>query len=235
MFHFFVRFDQVNRLGQRPFPKIMICNSHVLQLVGYKFAFVPSNIAYQPTQSRPLDTRRGNDLKIVLSTLHMKSAKTPRLTNKKGGLLWNLKNLRLGTGLRKKTSIAGSPPFRFIVRVTTKFVSPVRQFHQEIDRMFYNFLRGFNLPSMGFGRESAPLVQSEWLRPTLDIVASDKDYTISVELPGVDEKDVQLELSDDTLVIKGEKKHETEEKEKNYYWFRQLDLAHFDTFIWPTP
>lgn len=41
-------------------------------------------------------------------------------------------------------------------------------------------------------------------------------------MPGVDEKDVQLELSDDTLAIKGEKKHETEEKEKNYYKMKHL-------------
>ncbi len=70
---------------------------------------------------------------------------------------------------------------------------------------------------MGVGGELAPLVQNEWPKPTLDIAASDEEYTISVELPGVDEKDVHLELLDETLVIKGEKKHEKEEKEKNYY------------------
>ena len=95
--------------------------------------------------------------------------------------------------------------------------SPIAQFHQEIDRMFDSFFRGFGFPSMGLGRGLAPLAPSEWLKPTLDIAAGDKEYVISVELPGVDEKDVQLELSEDTLVIKGEKKQEREEKEKNYY------------------
>jgi len=95
--------------------------------------------------------------------------------------------------------------------------STITQFHQELDRMFENFFRGFGFPSMGLGREHSLLAQNEWLRPTLDIAAADKEYTISVELPGVDEKDVQLELSDGTLVIKGEKKQEKEEKEKNYY------------------
>jgi HSP20 family protein len=70
---------------------------------------------------------------------------------------------------------------------------------------------------MGFGRELAPLAQSDCLKPTLDVSAGDKECTISVELPGGDEKDIKLELSDDTLMIKGEKKHEKEEKEKNYY------------------
>jgi HSP20 family protein len=95
--------------------------------------------------------------------------------------------------------------------------SPIAHLHQEIDRMFDGFFRGFGLPSMGFGRELAPLAQSEWLKPTLDLAANDKEYTISVELPGVEEKDVHLELAGDTLVIKGEKKQEREEKDKNYY------------------
>lgn len=95
--------------------------------------------------------------------------------------------------------------------------NPIAQIHQELDRMFDTVFRGFGFPSMGFGRDSAPLAPSEWLKPTLDIAAGDKAYVITVELPGVDEKEVQLELSEDTLVIKGEKKQEREEKEKNYY------------------
>jgi len=93
-------------------------------------------------------------------------------------------------------------------------VSTLDQFHEEIDRMFDSFFRGLGLPSTGFGRELTPLVQGQWLKPTLDIAAGEKEYTVSVELPGVDEKDIQLELSDDTLVIKGEKKHEKEERKR---------------------
>jgi HSP20 family protein len=55
------------------------------------------------------------------------------------------------------------------------------------------------------------------LKPTLDLSATDKKYTISVEIPGVDEKDVKLEIANDTLTIRGEKKQENEEKDKNYY------------------
>lgn len=95
--------------------------------------------------------------------------------------------------------------------------NPLAQFHQEIDRVFDGFFRGFGLPSTVFGREFAPLAGNGRLKPTLDITAADREYTISVELPGIEEKDVQLELSDNTLVIRGEKKHEKEEKEENYY------------------
>lgn len=51
----------------------------------------------------------------------------------------------------------------------------------------------------------------------MKIAADDKAYTIGVEVPGVEEKDLKLELSGDTLTISGEKRHEAEEKEKNYY------------------
>lgn len=99
----------------------------------------------------------------------------------------------------------------------TRYTDPFSQIRQEIDRIFESAFSGFGFPSIGFGRELTPMAQSDWLRPTLDIGASDKDYTISVELPGVDEKDVQLELTNDSLKIKGEKKQQKEEKEKNYY------------------
>jgi HSP20 family protein len=94
---------------------------------------------------------------------------------------------------------------------------PFVQIRQEIDRLFDTAFRGFGFPLTGFGRELTPMAQTDWLKPTLDIGASEKEYTISVELPGVDEKEVQLELINDTLKIKGEKKQQKEEKEKNYY------------------
>jgi HSP20 family protein len=97
------------------------------------------------------------------------------------------------------------------------FTGPIHQFHREIDRIFDDFFRGFGPPMMGFGRELPMLAQPQWLKPTVDIAASEREYTISVEIPGVEDKDFSLDLSDGTLRIRGEKKLETEEKEKDYY------------------
>ncbi len=95
-------------------------------------------------------------------------------------------------------------------------MSPFYQFHQEIDRMFDDFFRGFGFPA--FGQRAFPsLAQSEWLKPTVDIAANEKEYTISVESPGVEEKDLSLDLSEGTLRIRGEKRQEKEDKEVNYY------------------
>jgi HSP20 family protein len=87
---------------------------------------------------------------------------------------------------------------------------PLQQFHNELDRLFDQAFRGFSQPLFSQLGENI-------LKPTLDLGATDKEYTITVEIPGVDEKDVKLEIVNDTLTISGEKKQEKEEKEKNYY------------------
>jgi HSP20 family protein len=51
----------------------------------------------------------------------------------------------------------------------------------------------------------------------VDITEDEAAFKLSAELPGLAEKDVQVSLSGDTLTIKGEKRQEREEKEKNYY------------------
>lgn len=53
--------------------------------------------------------------------------------------------------------------------------------------------------------------------PVCDFSEDDKGFHITAELPGLTEKEIELALSGDTLVIKGEKKEEKEEKKKNYY------------------
>lgn len=62
-----------------------------------------------------------------------------------------------------------------------------------------------------------PLAGSDMVKPYMNIGANDKEYTITVEVPGVREKDIALELSGNCLVIKGEKKQESEDRKKNYY------------------
>jgi len=91
------------------------------------------------------------------------------------------------------------------------------RFHQEIDRMFDQAFRGFDLAPFGSNRPLLQRINDSMLRPTLDLGATDKEYSVSVEVPGVDEKDVKVEIANDTLTIRGEKKQETEEKNKNYY------------------
>ncbi|MFH7320003.1 Hsp20/alpha crystallin family protein [Desulfurivibrio sp. D14AmB] len=91
---------------------------------------------------------------------------------------------------------------------------PLLRLHREMDRLFADAFHGF--PGRLGGVDFAP-AWSGLLKPQVDIGADDKSYTITIEVPGVDEKDVTIEISEDTLVVSGEKKQEKEEKEKDFY------------------
>jgi HSP20 family protein len=93
---------------------------------------------------------------------------------------------------------------------------PVLRLHREIDKLFESALRGVGF-APGSDRESSASLQSELLKPTLDLAATENEYTISVELPGVECGEVKLELVDDSLKIEGEKRQEKEQKEKDFY------------------
>jgi len=55
----------------------------------------------------------------------------------------------------------------------------------------------------------------------VDVTESGQDVTVTAELPGVDPKDVEINVSGNTLTISGEKKQECEQKERNYYYMER--------------
>ena len=88
--------------------------------------------------------------------------------------------------------------------------SPFTSLQREVDRLFEDFSRGF--PSL------APFAGGNggMLTPSVDVSETDKEIEITAELPGLEEKDVQINVADNVLTIRGEKTAEKEEKEKNY-------------------
>lgn len=84
---------------------------------------------------------------------------------------------------------------------------------QDMNRWFNDFFGGFGLtPFRTFFDES-------WdsFSPKVNVVEGDKEIKISAELPGMDEKDINVSLSHGVLTINGEKKEEEEHRGKNYY------------------
>jgi HSP20 family protein len=80
---------------------------------------------------------------------------------------------------------------------------------REIDRLFDDFTRGL-------GVEAPP----NNLLPSIDVTETDKQILITVELPGLERKDVDVTLEDNVLTIRGEKKFETDpndDKTKNVH------------------
>jgi HSP20 family protein len=92
-----------------------------------------------------------------------------------------------------------------------------RSFRGEMDRLFDRF--GF--PSFRRMFETEPAWRWETsfgiAAPAVDVSEDDKAYKITAELPGMEAKDIELSMTGDMLVLKGEKRQEKEEKEKNYY------------------
>jgi HSP20 family protein len=89
-------------------------------------------------------------------------------------------------------------------RGLTSAFNPFMSLQREVDQLFDDFTRGW------------PTVGANQLVPSTDVTENDKEIQITAELPGLEEKDVQINVADDVLTIKGEKKAEKEEKDKNY-------------------
>ena len=75
--------------------------------------------------------------------------------------------------------------------------------------LFDQFFDDFRLPTL-FGEDGVVM-------PHFDISESEKEYVITGEIPGMDVKDLDVTLLDGCLTVKGEKKHEKEDKDENYH------------------
>jgi len=90
-------------------------------------------------------------------------------------------------------------------------VNPFFTLHREMNRMFDDVFRGFDLAPFGSTRGLTGL---SW--PQIDIDETEKEVRITAELPGLDEKDVSLEIAHGVLSISGEKKSESEDKARRF-------------------
>jgi HSP20 family protein len=88
--------------------------------------------------------------------------------------------------------------------------NPFLSLHREVNRLFDDVFRGFEMPS-GFGRSGMSI---GW--PNVELSDADKELRISAELPGLEERDVEVVLEDGVLTLRGEKKSETEDKDRQF-------------------
>lgn len=120
------------------------------------------------------------------------------------------------TKLPVKTETKEAPP-----PSKTRDWRPFETLRREIDRLFDETERGFwRFPFGGSAFDVEPLWRRPitWVAaPAVDISEKEKEYEIVAELPGMDESNIEVKVSNGTLTIKGEKKEEKEEKKKDYY------------------
>lgn len=90
---------------------------------------------------------------------------------------------------------------------------PFAEFHREMNRLFDDFFTDFSVaPSWNTG-----LMTAGAFNPRVNVSETEKDVVIEAELPGLDKKEVNIELQDNAVVIRGEKKEENEEKDKRWH------------------
>jgi HSP20 family protein len=98
---------------------------------------------------------------------------------------------------------------------------PFEALRREVDQLFEDFgLRSLRAPFGRAGVDVEPFWRGEitWGKsPAVDFVDNEKSYVVTAELPGLSEADVDVKYADGTLTIRGEKKEEKEEKQKDYY------------------
>lgn len=106
---------------------------------------------------------------------------------------------------------------------------PLADLREEIDSLFDNF----------FGRGRAGEIES-WQgsssrSPAVDMEETENEVIVKAEMPGLDPKDFQISLTENTLTIKGERKEEKEEKKKNYHMVERRYGSFYRSIPLPCP
>ena len=86
--------------------------------------------------------------------------------------------------------------------------NPFLTLHREMNRLFDDVFRGFDVTPFGGDR----FLDRAMGWPNIEVSETEKEVKVTAELPGLEEKDIEVELANGVLSIKGEKKTETEDK-----------------------
>lgn len=92
--------------------------------------------------------------------------------------------------------------------------------HRDMDRWFGDAFKSFGMPSLESNLQSRAMPGislSNIYRPQIDVSGDSNCYEINLDVPGLTESDLSLEVKDDVLIIKGQKEERSEDKDKHYY------------------
>ena len=89
-------------------------------------------------------------------------------------------------------------------------INPFFALHREMNRLFDDVFRGLDVTPFGNGRFFDHAIA--W--PSVEVSETDKEVKVTADLPGLEEKDIDVELANGVLAIRGEKKTESEDKDR---------------------
>ncbi|MDB6045934.1 MAG: heat shock protein Hsp20 [Gammaproteobacteria bacterium] len=90
--------------------------------------------------------------------------------------------------------------------------NPLMSLNRDINRLFNDFLQPSALPTM------ADTVATALITPQINVSETDNEIRVTAELPGVDLDDLEVDVADDMLVIRGEKRLERSDEDENYHF-----------------
>ena len=95
----------------------------------------------------------------------------------------------------------------------------MRRFSEEMDRLFedFGFGRGLLAPGLERGLDQLETLRTGIWAPQVEVLERNDELIIRADLPGMSKDDIQIDLDDNSLVIRGERQNEHEEDEEGYY------------------
>ncbi len=106
---------------------------------------------------------------------------------------------------------------------------PFRELNQITDRMNRLFQDTYGTNQ---GRSEEGLAQMNFV-PPVDIYEDEHNVTLKLEVPGIDQKDIEVRLENNTLVVRGERKFEKDEKEENFHRIERRYGSFYRAFTLP--
>ncbi|RFP70248.1 Hsp20/alpha crystallin family protein [Wenzhouxiangella sp. 15190] len=109
----------------------------------------------------------------------------------------------------------------------TRDNDPLARMHEQMNQLFDNFFG-----DAGWSMDR-PLVDGSnaLMQPQLDIFETDKEYRLSVELPGVERDDIDLSIDDDALVIRARKERRSEDVDEDRYHRVERSYGRFERML----
>ncbi len=107
---------------------------------------------------------------------------------------------------------------------------PLYSLHQAVNHIFHDFFRhgDLSLPSVIFSEDM------DKFTPRVNLSETEKEYLVSAELPGMNQNDIDVSISRDMLIVRGEKKEEKEENVKGHYRKERSYGSFYRTIALPT-
>ncbi len=121
---------------------------------------------------------------------------------------------------QKNVPVSGSETKPSTSTTTPQTWHPFDSLRREVDRLFEDFGSGLFGTSRRSVFDLEPFWQRGWpakFAPAVDIVEKEKAYEVVADLPGMEQKNIEVKVANGTLTIRGEQREEKEEKQKDYY------------------